>query len=200
MLAGCVRPAILGAEVVRKVVAFERRKAKLKADVDKESGRDEREKDRAEGVEIAARRPDDRLPAAPLLDGGHGYFSLFWLRLARSSCAFAALVVWTWRKRTVSCSWASLVAAQQRFERVHQKHLNADEFGEDVHVHLRVTADNDTVQQQIARPFAGVLRLRDEPLRLPSPRCVSLVLRLRERRSRPRSFSELGCRSCRAQP
>ena len=98
----------LGAEIVRQVVAFERRKAKLKADVDKESGRDQREKDRAEGVKIMAGRPDDRFPAAPLLDGGHGYFSLFWLRLARSSCAFAALVVWTWRKRTVSCSWASL--------------------------------------------------------------------------------------------
>src|ERR1700722_158131 len=98
----------LGAEIVRQVVAFERRKAQLKADVHKESGRHQRDKDRAEGVKIMAGRPDDRFSAAPLLDGWHGYFSLFRLRLARSSCAFAAWVVWTWRKRTESCSRASL--------------------------------------------------------------------------------------------
>jgi hypothetical protein len=57
-----------------------------------------------------AERPNNRLPTVPLLDGAHGYFSLLWLRLARSSCAFAALVVWTSRKRTVSCSCATLLA------------------------------------------------------------------------------------------
>ena len=40
-----------------------------------------------------------------------------------------------------------LVAAQQRFERVHQEHLNADKFGEDVHLHRRVAADNNAAQQ-----------------------------------------------------
>ena len=41
----------------------------------------------------------------------------------------------------------NLVATQQRFERVHQEHLNADEFGEDVHLHIRVAADNYASQQ-----------------------------------------------------
>ena len=89
----------LGAQIVRQIVAFERRKAELEADVDEESGRNEREEECAERVNIAARRPDDRLFSSPLLNGWHGYFSLFWLRLARSSWAFAALVVWTWRNR-----------------------------------------------------------------------------------------------------
>lgn len=48
----------------------------------------------------------------------------------------------------------NLVATQQRFQRVHEKHLNTDKFSENVHFHLRVTADNDTAQQSIARPFA----------------------------------------------
>src|SRR5260370_6587583 len=61
----------LAAEVVRQVVAFERRKAVLKANIDKEPCRHEREKESAEGIEIGAWRPDDRLPAAPLLDGRH---------------------------------------------------------------------------------------------------------------------------------
>jgi len=40
-----------------------------------------------------------------------------------------------------------LVATQQRFQRVHEKHLNADEFGKDVHLHIRVVADNYASQQ-----------------------------------------------------
>src|SRR5208337_3572795 len=94
----------LAAEIVRQVVAFERCEAELEVDIDKESGRCEREEERAECVEIGAWRPDQRFIAAPALDGWHGYFSLFWLRLARSSCAFAALVVWTCRNKMVSCS------------------------------------------------------------------------------------------------
>ena len=45
--------------------------------VDEESHRNAREKERSERVKIAARRPDDGLSAAPLLNGWHGYFSLF---------------------------------------------------------------------------------------------------------------------------
>ena len=67
----------LAAQVVGQVVALERLQAKLKAQVDEESRRNAREKERSERVEIAARRPDDGLSAAPLLNGWHGYFSLF---------------------------------------------------------------------------------------------------------------------------
>src|ERR1700733_12609606 len=77
--------------------------------VDQKSGGHDGQKDPAVGLVEAARRPDQRFLAAPLLDGGHGYLSLFWRRLARSSCAFAALVVWTWRKRRVS--WSGAIAS-----------------------------------------------------------------------------------------
>jgi hypothetical protein len=133
----------------------------LKAEVDEESRRDAREKERSERVKIAARRPDDGLSAAPLLNGWHGYFSLFWLRLARSSCAFAALVVCTWRKRTVELILGHLVAAQQRFERVHQEHLDAHKFGEDVHLHLLPNlAPSKVVQECLACPIGNCRSLR----------------------------------------
>jgi hypothetical protein len=47
-----------------------------------------------------------------------------------------------------------LVAAQKRFERVHQQHLNADEFGEDVHLHLRLTGAFQAMQEHTAHPVA----------------------------------------------
>ena len=39
-------------------------------------------------------------------------------------------------RELLSCSGASLVAAQQWLQRVHQEHLNTDKFGEHVHLHL----------------------------------------------------------------
>ena len=49
------------------------------------------------------------------------------------------------------------VAAQQRFERVHQKHLNAHEFGKDMHVQLRLTGPFKAMQQQHRAPIQRVL-------------------------------------------
>src|SRR5271166_3592753 len=52
------------------------------------------------------------------------------------------------------------VAAQQRFERVHQKHLNAHEFGKDMHVHLWLTGPFKVMQEPIAHPISERLSLR----------------------------------------
>ena len=48
----------LAAQVVRQVVAFKRREAKLEAQVNEESRRDAREEERPEREDIAPRRPN----------------------------------------------------------------------------------------------------------------------------------------------
>jgi hypothetical protein len=69
--------------------------------------------------------------------------------------------------------------------------LNTDKFSENVHFHLRVTADDDTAQQSIARPFArSFSRSRAASRTAFASSAVSLVLRLQDRRARPRNFSE----------
>jgi len=40
------------------------------------------------------------------------------------------------------------------FERVHQKHLNTDQLGEDMHLHLSPIADDRPAQQQFTNPLA----------------------------------------------
>src|SRR5580704_4429136 len=114
--------------------------------VDQKSGGHDGQKDPAVSVVEAARRPDQRFLAAPLLDGGHGYLSLFWLRLAKSSCAFAALVVWTWRKRMVSWSGAIASPRSGGSSMFMSKHLDADKSGEDVHLHRGLTAEKNPAQ------------------------------------------------------
>ncbi len=74
----------------------------------------------------------------------------------RSGCAWRGVPApwWPWgcldlAKEHGELFLGDLVATQQRFQRVHEKHLNTDKFGENVHVHLRVTADNIKVSPMI---------------------------------------------------
>ena len=80
-------------QIVWKVVALERQKTVLKVNVDKNSGQYARKQKGSKRVYVALRRPDNGFFPSPLLNSGHGHFSLFRLRLARSSCACVALVV-----------------------------------------------------------------------------------------------------------
>src|SRR6185312_9164535 len=95
------------AQIIRKVVPLERIKPKLEAQPDEKTGGNQRQKERAEGVEIPARRPDERFLATPLLRVRHGYFSCFSLRRMSSSWACAALVFCTCRKRILTSSRVS---------------------------------------------------------------------------------------------
>ena len=171
-------------QVVRKVVALEGQEAELKVKVDKKSGQDARRKKGSERVYVAVRRPDNGFFSPPLLNSWHGHFSLFWLRLARSSCACVALVVWTRRKRIASCSWASLSPRKKRFERVHQEHLDADKLGKDVQSpspgrrlrQLRAATDRGPIRLALATPLLP-------PPGSDSPRQASTLYRFCERRS-----------------
>ena len=49
------------------------------------------------------------------------------------------------------------VSTQERFKRVHQQHLDCDEFREDVHGHFRLVGQIGASQQHLTSPFAKVL-------------------------------------------
>jgi hypothetical protein len=49
------------------------------------------------------------------------------------------------------------VSTQKRFKRVHQQHLDCDEFREDVHGHFRLVGQIGASQQHLTSPFAKVL-------------------------------------------
>src|SRR5260370_15469465 len=142
----------LAAEVVRQVVAFERRKAVLKANIDKEPCRQEREKESDEGIEIGAWRPDDRLPAAPLLDGRHRLLLLVLAALGEQFLRLRGLGGLNLAKEDSELFLGKFVPAQQWFKRVHEKHLNADELSEDMHLHLRLTRAFKAMQEDTAHP------------------------------------------------
>src|ERR1700760_1179767 len=97
----------LTAQIIWEVVALERQEAVLKVNVDKDSGQQARKQEGSKRVYVAVRRPHNGFFPSPLLNSGHGHFSLFRVRLARSSCACVAFVVWTWRNKLASCSWVS---------------------------------------------------------------------------------------------
>ena len=64
-------------QIVWKVVALERQKAVLKVNVDKDSGQHARKQKGSKRVYVAVRRPDNGFFPSPLLNSGHGHFSLF---------------------------------------------------------------------------------------------------------------------------
>jgi hypothetical protein len=49
------------------------------------------------------------------------------------------------------------VSTQERFKRVHQKHLDCHEFREDVHGHFMLVGQIGASQQHLTSPFAKVL-------------------------------------------
>ena len=74
---GMSQAGSLGPQVVRKVVALERRKTVLEANVDEQTGQYACEDEGSEGVNVAPWRPDNRLFTSPLLNGRHSHFPLF---------------------------------------------------------------------------------------------------------------------------
>jgi hypothetical protein len=64
------------------------------------------------------------------------HLSCLWLRFASSSRACVALVAWICRNCTATCFSRQLVAAEERFERVHEKHLHSNKLGENVYLHI----------------------------------------------------------------
>ena len=86
----------------------------------------------------------------------------------------------------------NLVAAQKRFERVHQQHLNADEFGEDVHFHPGLAGPFKAMQEHIAYPVSEGRSLR------PGETLKGHILAVRETRREDaipgkRSLGAVGC-------
>src|SRR5208282_4530101 len=123
-------------------------------DIDKKSGRGEHEEKRAECVEIGAWRPNERLLAAPLLDGRHWLLLPVLATLGEEFLRLRGLGGLDLPKQNGELFWDDLVAAQQRFKRVHQEHLNANELGKDVHLHLLLTGAFQAMQEHTAHPVA----------------------------------------------
>jgi hypothetical protein len=85
-----------------------------------------------------------------------------------------------------------LVAAQKPFERVHQEHLNAAKFSKDVHLHLECLPTASPRSHTSRAHSRGVFPARDAASSMAfASSGVSVVLRLSDRRSRPRNFSEV---------